>query len=363
MGHAQYGLHCGTPPLFWTWRSDDSGRLSVKTSTLHSNTYDSDSGRSSQAFPISSLEALWPSEVRNLRLQTSVRSSFYQRTLLSTRNKVGIFYHLAPSNQWTNGTCQLGVGPVPPAFCEQAARRLVWPFIHGGVPAQQSYLLHHPTNSVPAWYRKTSLYGLRTLTELLQSRDSQWIHRKNEDSNRRSEVRDPQDTGWHEKILWLTKNSGSSVQAWWQSLPWHVGHPDYAPFTETLTLTAWPLCSGTADWTYGLLLKAATPDEVTPSSVQCGEAYSSPGRSDYRPEDGGPSTAYSYRRRSRVGSRRDTQQSLAPEKIPVPHQVERIWLRTQFLGVCLQSLHSRTDSGVPSQTPRGSETHLVHGVQ
>ena len=122
MGHAQCGLHCGTPPLFQTRRSDDSGGLSVEMSILHSDVHDGDSGRSSQAFPTSSLEAPRPSEVHNLRLQTSVCSSFHQRTLLSTRNKVGIFYCLALSNQRTNGACQPGVGPVPLALCEQAAR-------------------------------------------------------------------------------------------------------------------------------------------------------------------------------------------------------------------------------------------------
>jgi len=173
MGHAQCGLHCGTPPLFWTQCSDDSGGLSVETSTLHSNAHDSDSGRSSQAVPTSSLEAPWPSKVRNLGPQTLVRSSFYQRTLPSTRNKVGIFYCLTPSNRRTNGACQPGVRPVPPALCEQAARRLVRPFTHGGVPAQQSCPLHYPTNSVPARHWKTSSHGLRTLTELLQSGDGQ----------------------------------------------------------------------------------------------------------------------------------------------------------------------------------------------
>ena len=49
------------------------------------------------------------------------------------------------------------------------------------------------------------------------------------------------------------------------------------PLTETLISIAWPLCSETADWTYGLSLKAATPDKATPSGVQRGEAYSSPG--------------------------------------------------------------------------------------
>ena len=74
-------------------------------------------------------------------------------------------------------------------------------------------------------------------------------------------------------------------------------------------------------------------------------------------------TTHSHRRRSRVGSKGDTQQSLALEKIPVPHQVERIWLQTQFLEVSLQSLHSRTNSGVPLQTSWGSKTHLAHRVQ
>jgi len=40
---------------------------------------------------------------------------------------------------------------------------------------------------------------------------------------------------------------------------------------------AWPLCSGTVDWIYGLLLKAATLDEATPSSVQRSETYSGSG--------------------------------------------------------------------------------------
>ena len=60
--------------------------------------HNSDSRKSSQAFPTSSLKAPWPSEVCNLGPWTSVCSSFHQRTLLSTRNKVGIFYCLAPSN-------------------------------------------------------------------------------------------------------------------------------------------------------------------------------------------------------------------------------------------------------------------------
>jgi len=160
MGHAQCGLRCGTPPLFWTQRSDDSSGLSVETSTLHSDIHDSDSGRSSQAVPTSSLEAPWPSEVCNLGPRTSVRSSFHQRTLPSTRNKVGIFYRLVPSNRQTNGVCQPGVGPVPLALRERAARRLVRPFTHGRVPVQQSCPFHHPTNSIPARHQKTSSHRL-----------------------------------------------------------------------------------------------------------------------------------------------------------------------------------------------------------
>ena len=91
-------------------------------STLYSDVHDGDSGRSSQAFPTSSLEAPWPSEVHNLGPRTSVRSSFHQRTLLSTRNKVGIFYHLVPLNRQTNGACQPEVGPVTLALHERAAR-------------------------------------------------------------------------------------------------------------------------------------------------------------------------------------------------------------------------------------------------
>ena len=69
---------------------------------------------------------------------------------------------------------------------------------------------------------------------------------------------------------------------------------------------AWPLCSGTIDWTYGLLLKAATLDEATPSSVQHSETYSSSGQPNYRMENGRPPTTHSHRQRSRVGSRGDT---------------------------------------------------------
>jgi len=150
MGHTQCGLRYGTPPLFWTRCSDDSGGLSVETSTLHSDAHDGDSGRNSQAFSIPSLEAPQPSEVHNLGPRTSVHSSFHQRTLPSTRNKVGIFYRLAPSNRWKNRAYQPGVRPVPLALRERVARRLVRSFTHGRVPAQQSCPLHHPTNSVPA---------------------------------------------------------------------------------------------------------------------------------------------------------------------------------------------------------------------
>jgi len=46
------------------------------------------------------------------------RSSLHQRALLTTRNKVGVFYSLAPPNRQTNGTRQPGVGPVPLAVCK-----------------------------------------------------------------------------------------------------------------------------------------------------------------------------------------------------------------------------------------------------
>jgi len=72
MGHSQYGLCCGTPPLFQTRHSDDSGELSVETSALHSDTHNGDSKRSSQAFPTPSLKAPWSSKVRNLGPRTSV---------------------------------------------------------------------------------------------------------------------------------------------------------------------------------------------------------------------------------------------------------------------------------------------------
>jgi len=164
----------------------------------------------------------------------TVHGSFHQRALLPARNKVGVFYGLVFSNWWTDGARQLRVRPVPLALCEQMARQLVWSFTHSGVPAQQSCLLHYLTVSIPAWHLTAFSHGLRTPTEPFWSRDSQWIHRKDEDSHRRSEVRDLQGTEWHEKILQLMKNSGSSVQTWRQSLPWCIRYLDYVPFTETL---------------------------------------------------------------------------------------------------------------------------------
>ena len=152
-------------------------------------------------------------------------------------------------------------------LCEQMARWLVQPLTHGRVPAQQLCLLYYPTASVFARHWMASSHGLWTPTEPFRSRDSQWVHRKDENGNRRSKVHNLQSTEQHEEILWPSKNSSSGVQTWWQSLPWCIGYPDYMPFTETLTLTAWPLCSGTVDQTYGLLLKATTLDEATPSSV------------------------------------------------------------------------------------------------
>ena len=133
MRHTQCGLCCRAPLFFRTRCSNDSGGLSVETGTLHSDAHNGDSGRSSLAFPTSSLETPWSSEVCSLRLRTSVRCSFHQRALLTTRNKVGIFYSLAPPNRRTDGTCQPRVGPVPPAICKRAARRLVRPLTHGGV--------------------------------------------------------------------------------------------------------------------------------------------------------------------------------------------------------------------------------------
>ena len=104
-----------------------------------------------------------------------------------------------------------------------------------------------------------------------------------------------------------------------------VRYLDYIPLIETLASIAWPLYSGTADRTYGLSLKAATLDEATPSSVQRSEAYSSSGRPDHRMENGRSPTAYSHQRKSKVGGRKDTRQSLALKKILVSHQVEKVW--------------------------------------
>jgi len=160
MGHTQCGLRCGTPPLLWTRCSDDSGGLGVETGTLHSDAHDGDSGRSSPAFPTSSLETPWSSEVRSLRPRTSVHRLFHQRALPTTRNKVGVFYSLAPPNRQTDRTCQPGVGPVPPAICKRVARRLVRPLTHGGVPAQQPCLLRYPIASVPARHQTYPSHGL-----------------------------------------------------------------------------------------------------------------------------------------------------------------------------------------------------------
>ena len=135
------------------------------------------------------------------------------------------------------------------------------------------------------------------------------------------------------------------------------------PLTETLASTAWPLCSGTADQTYGLLLKAVTPDEATLSSVQHSEAYSGSRRPDHRMENGRLPTTHGYWQRSRVEGRRDTQQLLALEKIPVSHQVKRVWSWTQLLEIHLRSFCTRTDSRIPLQTPGSSETHLACRVQ
>jgi len=173
MGHTQCRLRRGTPPLFQTQRSDDSGGLGVETGTLHSDAHDSDSRRSSLAFPTSSLETPQSSEVCSLGLQTLVRCSFHQRALPTTRNKVGIFYSLAFPNRWTDGTRQPRVGPVPLAICKRAARQLVQPLTHGGVPAQQSRPPRYPTASVSARHWMYSLHGLQTLTEPLRSRDGQ----------------------------------------------------------------------------------------------------------------------------------------------------------------------------------------------
>jgi len=136
------------PPLLQTQCSDDGDRLSIETGALHSDTHDSDSERSSQAFFISSLETPWSSKVCSLRPWTLVHYLFHQRALLPTRNKVGVLYSMAPPNQRTDGTCQPRIGPVPLAICKWAARQLVWPLTHGRVPAQQSRLLHYLTASI-----------------------------------------------------------------------------------------------------------------------------------------------------------------------------------------------------------------------
>ena len=238
----------------------------------------------------------------SLGLQTSVHRSFYQRALPTTRNKVGVFYSLAPPNQRTDGTRQPRVGPVPLAICKQVARWLVRSLTHGGVPAQQSCPLCYPTASIPAWHWMYSSHGLWTPTEPLQSRDGQWVYGKDENGNQRSKVCDLQSTRRHKEVLRLMQNSSSGVQPRWQSLPRHIGYPNHTPFTETLTLMARPLCSGMEDQIYGLSPKATTLDEATPSSVQHSEAHSSSRWPDYRTQNGGPPTTYSHQQRSGVRS-------------------------------------------------------------
>ena len=260
----------------------------------------------------------------SLRLQTSVCRSFHQRALLTTRNKVGVFYSLVSLNQQTDGTHQPRVGPVPLAICKWVARRLVWPLTHGRVPAQQSHPLCYPTTSIPARHRTYFSHGLWTLTEPLQSRDSQRVYRKDENGNRKSKVHDLQSTRRHKEVLQLMQNSSSSVQPRRQSLPQCIRYPNHVPFAETLASTAQPLCSGMEDWTYRL--SPTTLDEATPSSVQCREAHSGSRWPNYRMQNRGLSTAHSHQRRSRVGSGGNTRQLLALEKIPVPYQVERIQL-------------------------------------
>jgi len=152
------------------------------------------------------------------------------------------------------------------------ARRLVQPLTYGGVPAQQPCPLHYLTASVPTQHWMHFSHGLWTPTEPLQSRDGQRVYRKDENGNRRSEVYDLQGTGQHKKILRPSKNSSSGVPTGRQGLPQRIGYLHYVPLTKTLVPTAWPFCSRTADRTYGLLLKAATLDEVTPSSIQRSKA-------------------------------------------------------------------------------------------
>jgi len=194
-------FHCGTPPLLQTWHGNNSGRLGVEMGTLHSDAHNGDSRRSSPAFLTSSLETPWSSKVCSLGPWTSVHHSFHQRALPPPRNKVGIFYSLAPLNQWADRMHQPRIGPVPPAICKWVAGRLVWSLTHGGVPAQQPRPLHYPAASISTRHRTYSLHRLRTLTEPLGLRDGQWVYRKNKNSDRRSKIRDLQDTGWHEKIL------------------------------------------------------------------------------------------------------------------------------------------------------------------
>ena len=147
------------------------------------------------------------------------------------------------------------------------ARRLVQSITYGGVPTQQPCPLCYPTASVPARHRTTSSHGLRTLTKPFRSRDSQRVHREDENGERRSEVHNLQGIEQHKKVLRLIQNSGSGIQPWRQSLPRRIRYLNYVSFTETLTLMAWPLCSGVQNQTYGLPPKAATQDEATPSSV------------------------------------------------------------------------------------------------
>ena len=126
--------------------------------------------------------------MHNLRPWISVCSLFHPRTLPSARNKVGVLYGLASSDWQTDGVCQPRVGLVPLAICERMPRRLVQPIIHGGIPAQQSCPLCYLIASVPARHWMAPLHGLWTLTEPFQSRDGQWIHRKDEDCKRTSRV-------------------------------------------------------------------------------------------------------------------------------------------------------------------------------
>ena len=148
----------------------------------------------------------------NLRPQTSVCSSLHQGTLPPTRNKVGIFYSLVFLNWWTDKVRQPRVGPVPPALCERKTRRLVQSLTPGGIPAQQLCPLYYSTASISARHQVVSSYGLQNPTEPFWSRDNQQVHEKNKDGNWRSKVCNLQSTERHKKILWLTKNSSSSVQ-------------------------------------------------------------------------------------------------------------------------------------------------------